>query len=49
VASDGGERIDGGERRWSRIDDSDSSFSDNSGYDCSNGGDDDNSDEIQEI
>jgi len=41
VTSDGGERIDGGERRWSGIDDGD-----NSGYDCS---DDNNSGEIQEI
>jgi len=41
VASDGSERIDGGERQWSRID-----GGDNSGYNCSGG---DNSGEIQEI
>jgi len=41
MASDGGERIDGDEWRWSRIDGGDSSE-----YDC-NGGD--SSDEIQEI
>ena len=46
VASDGGERINGGERRWSRIDSGDSSFGDSSGYDCSGG---DNSGEIQDI
>jgi len=41
MASDN-ERIDDGERRWSRIDGGDSSFGDNSGYDYSGG-------EIQEI
>jgi len=42
VATGGGERIDDGERRWSRIDGGDSSFGDSCGYDC-------NDAEIQEI
>jgi len=41
VESDGGERIDGDERRWSRIDSGDNNFGDSSGSDSSG--------EIQEI
>jgi len=44
VTSDGGERIDSGERLWSGIDDSDNNFGDNSRYNCSGG---DSSGEIQ--
>jgi len=44
--SDGGERINDSEQRWSRIDGGDSKFGDSSGYDCNSG---DNSGEIQEI
>jgi len=46
VASDSGERIDGGERWWLRINDDDNNFGDNNGYDCSGG---DINGEIQEI
>jgi len=46
VTSDGGEKIEVGEQWWSRINGGDNNFSDNSGYNNSDG---DNRDEIQEI